>query len=49
MRNEGSSGWSWRITMEASLGKDVVGRGADLSLSDELNLLQRSGEQFRKR
>lgn len=35
--------------MEASLGKDVVGRGADLSSSDGLNLLQRSGEQFRKR
>lgn len=48
MRKEGSSGWSWRITMEATLGKDVVGRDADLSFSDGLTFLQRSREQFRK-
>ena len=48
MRKEGSNGWSWRITMEATLGKDVVGRDADLSFSDGLTFLQRSREQFRK-
>lgn len=48
MRNEGSSGWSWRITTEATLGKDVVGRDT-VSASDGLNFLQRSGEQFGKR
>lgn len=45
VRNERSRGWT---TRQASLGKDVGQRSTNLSLSDKLNFLQRSGEQLRK-